>query len=89
VDGWHGVTIVDPDEATLSYYRQRQREEKRYRASLNKIKHARLERLDGIDITLQANIEFPEDMAAVKRVGLRRSRFISHRIFIHESSASP
>ncbi|OUD14228.1 phosphoenolpyruvate--protein phosphotransferase [Thioflexithrix psekupsensis] len=69
VDGGHGVVIVDPDEATLSYYRQRQREEKRYRASLNKIKHSPTRTLDGVDIALQANIEFPEDMTAVKRVG--------------------
>ncbi len=69
VDGSHGVTIIDPDDRTLRYYRQRQREERRYRASLNKIKRSPTRTLDGTDISLQVNIEFPEDMTAVKRVG--------------------
>lgn len=69
VDGSRGVAIIDPDDRTLRYYRQRQREERRYRASLNKIKGSPTRTLDGTDVSLQVNIEFPEDMTAVKRVG--------------------
>ena len=69
VDGSQGLIIVNPDERTLEYYRQRQREDKRYRAGLTKIKEAPTATLDGTPITLHANIEFPEDMTAVKRVG--------------------
>jgi phosphotransferase system enzyme I (PtsI) len=69
VDGFQGVIIVDPDEYSLRYYRTRQREEKRYRATLTKIKTAPTVTLDGVPVTLHANIEFPEDMTAVRRVG--------------------
>ncbi len=69
VDGFSGTVLIDPDETLLRYYRMRQREEKRYRTALNKIKHAPTQTLDGIPISLQANIEFPEDMVAVRRVG--------------------
>jgi len=69
VDGFAGVIFVSPDERSLRYYRMRQREEKRYRAALSKIKTAPTMTRDGTPITLHVNIEFPEDMAAVKRVG--------------------
>ncbi len=69
VDGSQGLIIVNPDERTLEYYRHRQREDRRYRAGLTKIKEAPTATLDGTPITLHANIEFPEDMIAVKRVG--------------------
>lgn len=69
VDGFHGVVLADPEESSLHYYRQCQREEKRHQIALNKTKGAPAVTLDGTPITLQTNIEFPEDVAAVKRVG--------------------
>ena len=69
VDGFQGMILVEPDERSLRYYRMRQREEKRYRAALNKLKNAPTMTRDGTPITLHVNIEFPEDMTAVKRVG--------------------
>jgi phosphotransferase system enzyme I (PtsI) len=69
VDGEKGVILVAPDERSLRYYRVRQREEKRYRAALSKIKTSATMTRDGAPITLHVNIEFPEDMTAVKRVG--------------------
>jgi phosphotransferase system enzyme I (PtsI) len=69
VDGFAGVILVSPDERSLRFYRMRQREEKRYRAALSKIKTSPTMTRDGTPITLHVNIEFPEDMAAVKRVG--------------------
>jgi len=69
VDGFRGVLIVEPEESGLRYYRQRQREEKRYRVSLNKIKGEPTMTLDGTPVALYTNIEFPEDVVAVKRVG--------------------
>jgi len=69
VDGFRGIVIVAPDDTSLHYYQQRQKEEKRQRAILGKLKSAPVVTLDGTPITLHANIEFPEDMEAVKRVG--------------------
>jgi len=67
VDG--GVILVDPDERSLHYYQVRKSEVKRYRAALSKIKKSPSITRDGTHITLHVNIEFPEDMLAVKRVG--------------------
>lgn len=81
VDGFAGVILVSPDKRSLRYYQMRQNEEKRYRATLSKIKPSATMTRDGTPITLQANIEFPEDMVAVKRaggngVGLYRTEFL-------------
>ncbi len=81
VDGYHGVVIVDPDKRILRHYRTRQNEEKRYRNELGKLRQAPTVTLDGIPITLHANIEFPEDIAAVRRsgtngIGLYRTEFL-------------
>lgn len=69
VDGKQGVILVKPDKRSIRYYRMRQSEEKRYRAALIKIKSSPTITRDGIPVTLHVNIEFPEDMTAVKRVG--------------------
>ncbi|MCK5524460.1 MAG: phosphoenolpyruvate--protein phosphotransferase [Thiomargarita sp.] len=69
VDGLQGVILVNPDIRSLRYYRMRQYEAKRYRAALTKIKNSPTITRDGMPITLQVNIEFPEDMETVERVG--------------------
>jgi phosphoenolpyruvate-protein phosphotransferase (PTS system enzyme I) len=69
VDGFQGMILAEPDERSLRYYRMRQREEKRQRAALNKLKNSPTMTRDGTPITLHVNIEFPEDVTAVKRVG--------------------
>jgi phosphotransferase system enzyme I (PtsI) len=69
VDGLQGVILVNLDVRSLRYYRMRQYEAKRYRAALTKIKNSPTITRDGMPITLQVNIEFPEDMDTVERVG--------------------
>lgn len=69
VDGSQGVLLVEPDEEGLRHYRMRQRQEKRQRAALAKLKSTPIITRDGTAISLHVNIEFPEDMEAVNRVG--------------------
>lgn len=69
VDGTRGVILAEPDECNLHYYKIRQYNDKCSRAALNKIKKSPTITRDGIPITLDINIEFPEDMVAVQRVG--------------------
>lgn len=69
IDSFQGVIIVAPEEACLRHYQERQKAEKRQRAALSKLKSAPVVTLDGTPIILHANIEFPEDMEFVKRVG--------------------
>ncbi len=69
VDGNQGVLLVDPDEATLEYYRELQRQEKRHRAQLRKLREAETRTRDGTPVELMANIELPEDFRQVLAVG--------------------
>lgn len=69
VDGHQGLLVVDPDERAQRHFHARQREEKRHATTLAKLKDRPAVTLDGVTITLHANIELPEDLHALKRVG--------------------
>lgn len=81
VDGTRGVLIVDPDARVLEEYRLRKREVELGRSKLKRLKTARAATLDDVDISLQANIELPQDIEQVKEagadgVGLFRTEFL-------------
>ncbi len=81
IDGSTGIALVDPDKSIQSFYEKRQKEVKRYYSSLNKLKNAPTETLDGVPIKLLANIELPKDFEMVrdvgaKGVGLYRTEFL-------------
>ncbi len=69
IDGTRGVLIVDPDERVLEEYRLRKRELELERSKLKRLATARAATLDDIDISLQANIELPQDIDQVRKVG--------------------
>lgn len=69
VDGTRGVLIVEPDPRVLEEYRLRKRELELERSKLKRLKTARASTLDGVDISLCANIELPQDIEQVKEVG--------------------
>jgi phosphotransferase system enzyme I (PtsI) len=69
VDGEQGVVIADPDAATLRHYQTRRANERRRRSSLARLRHAPAVTRDGCEISLQANIELPDDLRAVRQVG--------------------
>ncbi|MDP1526873.1 MAG: phosphoenolpyruvate--protein phosphotransferase [Rhodocyclaceae bacterium] len=81
VDGTRGVLMVNPDARVLEEYRLRKRELELVRSKLKRLKTARATTLDNIDVSLQANIELPQDIAQVKEVsadgvGLFRTEFL-------------
>jgi phosphotransferase system enzyme I (PtsI) len=81
IDGTRGVVIVDPDERILEEYRLRKSELEIERSKLKRLRSAKSATLDGEEISLQANIELPEDVAQVKDVdadgiGLFRTEFL-------------
>ncbi len=81
VDGNHGAVLVGPDEKGLKHYQLRQREERRHVAELGKLKELPAISLDGLAISLQANVELPEDLVmmdkvAAKGVGLYRTEYL-------------
>ena len=69
VDGTRGVLIVDPDPRVLEEYRLRRGELELERSKLKRLRTARAATLDGVEISLQANIELPQDVDAVHEVG--------------------
>jgi phosphotransferase system enzyme I (PtsI) len=81
IDGDAGVVIVDPSPLVLSQYRERQALQLRDRKKLGKLKKTPAVTRDGVEISLLANIEFPEDCgpaleAGAVGVGLFRSEFL-------------
>ncbi len=81
IDGDAGVVIIDPPSSVLDQYRDRQSKLLRDRKKLGKLKKTPAITRDGTEITLLANIEFPDDCAAAMEagangVGLFRSEFL-------------
>ena len=81
VDGTRGVLIVQPDERVLAEYRLRKSELELERSKLKRLTTARAATLDGVEVSLQANIELPQDIVQVKEVeaagiGLFRTEFL-------------
>jgi phosphotransferase system enzyme I (PtsI) len=81
LDGLHGVVIVDPDEETFLDYLKKQRRYKYFEQELEKIKSLPAETLDGHVITLQGNIELPEEATSAAEhggsgIGLYRTEFL-------------
>jgi phosphoenolpyruvate-protein phosphotransferase (PTS system enzyme I) len=81
LDGDAGVVIVAPDETILQQYRHRQAASDLEREKLKRLTHVPAITLDGLPITLLANIELPEEAeparaAGAQGIGLFRSEFL-------------
>ena len=81
VDGSLGVVIVNPSREVLAEYALRQDQWALEQQKLKRIKSTKAITMDGTVIELQANIEVPEDVAAVKAsgatgIGLYRTEFL-------------
>lgn len=80
VDGSMGVVIVNPDEATLNNYRQEEIKLKNVAERFLSAKDLPATTIDGKVIEISANIEFPDEVPAVKLhggsgIGLYRTEF--------------
>lgn len=81
VDGDLGVVIVSPSKEILAEYKLRQEQWEIEQQKLQRIKATKALTIDGTSIELFANIELPEDVAAVKAagatgIGLYRTEFL-------------
>lgn len=81
IDGRDGAVLPSPDETVLRHFRGRQRRERQYFAGLRRLKGEPAVTLDGQVISLQANIELPDDVKTVREagadgVGLYRTEFM-------------
>jgi len=81
LDGYNGVVIINPTDQTLFEYGQLLKRKASLDEKLHEIEHQPAVTLDGKSIHLSANIEAPDDIAAVlahgaEGVGLFRTEFL-------------
>ena len=81
IDGTRGVAILAPDPQIVQEYRLRRAELELERSKLNRLKDRRAATLDGIEVSLLANIEGPKDIGQIRSVnadgvGLYRTEFL-------------
>ncbi len=80
VDGSTGVVIIDPDEETLRGYQQKLESLKGITDKFFSVKDLSAVTTDGLTISINANIEFPDEVPSVKLhggqgIGLYRTEF--------------
>lgn len=81
VDGYDGVIIVNPSEQTLFRYGKIQKAKQSFESQLMTANELPAETLDGVAVTLRANVEKPDEIALVKQyraagIGLYRTEFL-------------
>ena len=81
VDGGNHVVIVNPDRAVLAEYRLKQNEHELARQKLKRLRTKPAETIDGALVSLEANIELPDDLPQALEngamgIGLFRSEFL-------------
>ena len=81
IDSLRNVIIASPDDKTLKYYRNLQKQLLRNKKALNDLKLKPAKTQNKIKIKLHANIEQPEDISKIKKisatgVGLFRTEFL-------------
>lgn len=81
VDGYEGQVIINPSEQTLFRYGKIQKAKQSFESRLMAANDLPAETLDGVAVTLRANIEKPDEIALVKQyraagVGLYRTEFL-------------
>jgi phosphotransferase system enzyme I (PtsI) len=81
VDGLRGVVIINPDPRVLEEYQLRKNQIELEKTKLKRLKTAKSETIDGVDVQLMANIELPGDVpealeAGADGVGLFRTEFL-------------
>ena len=81
VDGQRGVVIVNPDPRVLDEYQLRKNQIELETSKLKRLKTAKSQTIDGVEVQLIANIELPGDVpealeAGAEGVGLFRTEFL-------------
>jgi phosphotransferase system enzyme I (PtsI) len=81
VDGYDGCVIINPTEQTLFRYGKIQKAKQSFETRLMAINELPAQTLDGVAVTLRANIEKPDEVALVQQyraagVGLYRTEFL-------------
>ncbi|RSK29052.1 phosphoenolpyruvate--protein phosphotransferase [Bacillus sp. HMF5848] len=81
LDGTEGTVIVNPDEATIAEYKQKQEAFAKEKEEMQKLVNEATVSKDGVHVELAANIGTPDDIEGVVKngaeaVGLYRTEFL-------------
>lgn len=81
IDGNRGVVVIDPDERTIREYKRYSEQQVELVHELEALRDLPAITLDGHEVTLLGNIEFPTEVSAVfdqggQGVGLYRTEFL-------------
>ena len=81
VDGNAGDVVVNPDDSAIIHYQEKQLAHEEYKSSVERTSHLPSLTLDGHKISVKANIEFLEEVTAVRDhggegIGLYRTEFL-------------
>lgn len=81
IDGTRGVAIINPDPRILEEYLLRKEQIELERSKLKRLKTAKSQTIDGVDVQLFANIELPGDVplaleGGADGIGLFRTEFL-------------
>jgi phosphotransferase system enzyme I (PtsI) len=81
IDGNRGVVIINPDDEQLAEHRELERKQVKFEAELNTLANLPARTLDGHEVSLWSNIEFPVDidgalMRGAGGIGLYRTEFL-------------
>lgn len=81
IDGNTGDVIINPDDSAIIHYQEKQIEHEAYKSSIARTSHLPALTLDGQRITVKANMELLEEVAAVRDlggegIGLYRTEFL-------------
>ncbi len=81
IDGYRGLVIIDPDEATIQETKLKLQEQTEFERALIETRELPAVTRDGVKVTLLGNIEFPHEVeecirAGAEGVGLYRTEFL-------------
>ena len=81
VDGSTGEVIIEPDEETIIRYQEKALQLETYKSSIARKSHLPAQTMDGYRVGVTANIEFLEEVTAVRDyggegIGLYRTEFL-------------
>ncbi len=81
IDGTRGVVVINPDEESLAEHREFERKHARLEIELRTLRDEPARTLDGEQVILQANIEFPHEVddaleQGAEGIGLYRTEFL-------------
>jgi len=82
LDGYTGLIVVNPSEATLREYAEIEQQKGKVELELGTLRETECKTLDGKHVVLSANIEMPRDVTVVRQsgaegVGLFRTEFFN------------